>query len=119
MPIHANTNLYEIKIIYDLAHLEEGQIEPKIIGITESLIFSAGHFVIKFIQNLWEYDTEEYLKDNKNIYQENAHIDNSVYGNFVRISKKSSTKKLDLDFGKGKKFEWQKSKLKKKENLIH
>ena len=63
MPIHANTNLYEIKIIYDLAHLEEGQIEPKIIGITESLIFSAGHFVIKFIQNLCEEYNREYDKE--------------------------------------------------------
>ena len=129
--INANTNLYEIKIIYDLAHLEVCQIEPRIIERIESLIFSAGHFVIIFIQNLCggynreyrskffnpEFDTEEYLKDNKNIYQENANFDNSVYGNFVRISKKSSTKKLDLNVGKGKKFERQKSKLKEEEKL--
>ena len=60
MPIHANTNLYEIKIIYDLAHLEEGQMEPRIIGRTESLAFSAGCFAIKFIQNLCEGHNREY-----------------------------------------------------------
>ena len=58
--INTNTNLYEIKIIYDLTHLEEGQIEPRIIGRIESLIFNADYFVIKFIQNLCERYNQEY-----------------------------------------------------------
>ena len=116
------TNLHEIKKMYDLDYLEEGQIEPRIIGRTESLAFSAGSFAIKFIQNLCEghnriyqtkffnlqFDTEEYLKDNKNIYIENARL--GAYGNFVRMSKNSLMKKIDLDDGKVKKFERQKSK---------
>ena len=97
------SNLNEIKKIYDLDYLEEGQIEPRIIGRTESLAFSAGRFAIKFIQNLceghnreyqnkffnFEFDKDEYLKDNKNIYLEKARFGNSVYGNFVKQSRKS------------------------------
>ena len=48
---------------------------------------------------------EEYLKDNGNVCLENAPFGDSVYGNFVRMSKNSQMKKLDLGGGKGKKFE--------------
>ena len=71
------TNLHEIKKIYDLDFLEDEQVEPRIIGRTESLAFSTGRFAIKFIQNLceghnrtyqnkffeFEFDKDEYLKD--------------------------------------------------------
>ena len=118
------SNLNEIKKIYDLDYLEEGQIEPRIIGRTESLAFSAGRFAIKFIQNLceghnreyqnkffnFEFDKDEYLKDNKNIYLEKARFGNSVYGNFVKQSRKSLMKRVGLDEGQKKKFERQESK---------
>ena len=105
------TNLHEIKKIYDLDFLEDEQVEPRIIGRTESLAFSTGRFAIKFIQNLceghnrtyqnkffeFEFDKDEYLKDNKNIYLESKSKNfNSAYTNFVKLSRKSFQVKMEL-----------------------
>jgi hypothetical protein len=105
------TNLHEIKKIYDLDFLEDEQVEPRIIGRTESLAFSTGRFAIKFIQNLceghnrtyqkkffeFEFDKDEYLKDNRNIYIEGRNKNaNSTYFNFIKLSRKSFQKQLEL-----------------------
>ena len=104
------TNLQEIKKIYDLDFLEEDQIEPRVIGRNESLAFSAGRFAIKFIQNLceghnreyqkkffnFEFDKEEYLKDNKNIYDKPIQ-ENKAYSKFVRLSKTNILNQLELE----------------------
>ena len=104
------TNLHEIKKIYDLDYLEEDQYEPRVIGRTEGVAFSTGRFAIKFIQNLCEghnkeyqnkffnfvFDKEEYLKDNKNIYNLKPK-ENSTYGKFVRLSKTNIFKKIEMD----------------------
>ena len=103
--------MHEIKKIYDLDFLEDEQVEPRIIGRTESLAFSTGRFAIKFIQNLceghnrtyqnkffeFEFDKDEYLKDNKNIYLEGKSKNfNSAYTNFVKLSRKSFQAKMEL-----------------------
>jgi len=94
-------NLHEMKKIYDLDFLEEGQVEPRVIGRNESLSFSTGTLAIKFIQNLceghnreyqkkffnFEYDTETYIKNNKNIYMVEKRGDNKAYIKYVRLSK--------------------------------
>ena len=100
------TNLHELKKIYDLDFLEEDQVEPRIIGRKESLAFSLGRFAIKFIQNLceghnreyqnkfftFEFDKEEYLKNNKNIYINQPTKINKTYGNFGIPSKIANPK---------------------------
>ena len=92
-------NLNEIKKIYDLDYLEQGQPEPRGIGRIESLAFSAGRFAIKFIQNLceghnreyqnkfftMEFDHDEYLKKNKNIYEEINKLPDS-YKNYMKLT---------------------------------
>ena len=103
--------MHEIKKIYDLDFLEDEQVEPRIIGRTESLAFSTGRFAIKFIQNLceghnrtyqkkffeFEFDKDEYLKDNRNIYIEGRNKNaNSTYFNFIKLSRKSFQKQLEL-----------------------
>ena len=108
-------NLHEIKKINDLDFLEECQAEPRGIGRTESLAFSTGRYAIKFIQNLceghnkeyqnkfftMEFDHEEYLKDNINIYNEQKFT--NAYRSYIKIT----TKKL------------RKDELKLKESLQH
>ena len=108
-------NLHEIKKINDLDFLEECQAEPRGIGRTESLAFSTGRYAIKFIQNLceghnkeyqnkfftMEFDHEEYLKDNINIYTEQKFT--NAYRSYIKIT----TKKL------------RKDELKLKESLKH
>ena len=108
-------NLHEIKKINDLDFLEECQAEPRGIGRTESLAFSTGRYAIKFIQNLceghnkeyqnkfftMEFDHEEYLKDNINIYTEQKFT--NAYRSYIKIT----TKKL------------RKDELKLKESLQH
>ena len=107
------TNLQEIKKIYDLDYLEDDQVEPRVIGRSEGVTFSTGRFAIKFIQNLceghnkeyqkiffeFEFDKEEYLKDNKNIYGKEQK-ENNAYGKFVRLSKSNIYRKLDKNKAK-------------------
>ena len=103
-------NLHEVKKIYDLDFLEEDQVEPRVIGRNETMAFSTGRFVIKFIQNLceghnreyqkkffdFEFDKEIYLNNNINIYIGKP-VENKVYSNYVRLSKKELLKELEGD----------------------
>ena len=98
-------NLQEIKKINDLDFLEECQPEPRGIGRTECLAFSTGRYAIKFIQNLceghnkeyqnkfftMEFDYDEYLKDNRNIYDQGKF--GSTYKNYLKLT----TKKIKYD----------------------
>ncbi len=93
-------NLHEIKKINDLDFLEECKEEPRAIGRTESLAFSTGRYAIKFIQNLCEghnkeyqnkffnleFDHEEYLKDNINLYNEGKFT--NVYRSYIKLTTK-------------------------------
>ena len=103
-------NLNEIKKIYDLDILEEDQVEPRVIGRKESLAFSTGRFAIKFIQNLceghnreyqnkffnFEFDPDEFLKDNKNIYEVKKD-EKSAYNKLVRLSKTNIYQQLEAE----------------------
>ena len=94
-------NLQEIKKINDLDFLEECQPEPRGIGRTENLAFSTGRYAIKFIQNLCEghnkeyqnkfftleFDHEEYLKDNINMYNEQGKY-TQAYRSYIRLTTK-------------------------------
>ena len=105
------TNLNENKKIYDLDFLEEDQVEPRVIGRKESLAFSTGRFAIKFIQNLceghnreyqkkffnFEFDKEEYLYKNKNIYNKKINTSLGFYGKFVRLSKTNIYQRLEKE----------------------
>jgi hypothetical protein len=105
------TNLNENKKIYDLDFLEEDQVEPRVIGRKESLAFSTGRFAIKFIQNLceghnrvyqkkffnFEFDKEEYLYDNENIYNKKINTSLGFYGKFVRLSKTNIYQRLEKE----------------------
>ena len=124
--------MHEIKKIYDLDFLEDEQVEPRIIGRTESLAFSTGRFAIKFIQNLceghnrtyqnkffeFEFDKDEYLKDNKNIYLEGKSKNfNSAYTNFVKLSRKSFQAKMELAGLSEQKEETKLNKQDKKKSI--
>lgn len=106
------TNLNENKKIYDLDFLEEDQVEPRVIGRKESLAFSTGRFAIKFIQNLceghnreyqkkfffnFEFDKEEYLYNNENIYNKKINTSLGFYGKFVRLSKTNIYQRLEKE----------------------
>ena len=99
-------NLQEIKKINDLDFLEECQPEPRGIGRKENLAFSTGRYAIKFIQNLCEghnkeyqnkfftleFDHDEYLKDNINMYTEQGKY-TQTYRTYLRLT----TKKIRQD----------------------
>ena len=94
-------NIQEIKKINDLDYLEQYQPEPRNIGRTENLAFSTGRYAIKFIQNLceghnkeyqnkfftMEFDHDEYLKDNFNIYMDQGKY-NIAYRNYIKLTSK-------------------------------
>ena len=101
-------NLNEIKKINDLDYLEEGQPEPRSIGRTQCLAFSTGRYAIKFIQNLceghnkeyqnkffdMEFDHDEYLKDNKNLYNEQNRY-TSTYKSYLKLTTKKVNEKRE------------------------
>ena len=119
-------NLHEIKKINDLDFLEECQPEPRGIGRTENLAFSTGRYAIKFIQNLceghnkeyqnkfftMEFDHEEFLKDNINIYNDQGKL--NAYRSYIRFT----TKKIKIEEMKSKGKESLKKILSKKPEEI-
>jgi len=104
-------NVQEIKKINDLDFLEQYQPEPRGIGRNENLAFSTGRYAIKFIQNLceghnkeyqnkfftMEFDHDEYLKDNINMYTDQGKFTNA-YRNYIKLT----TKKMKLEELKAK-----------------
>ena len=111
-------NINEVKKINDLDFLEECQPEPRCMGRNESLSFSTGRYAIKFIQNLceghnqeyqnkffdMEFDHEEYLKNNKNIYDEPKQIP-ATFKSYLKLTsnltkgedKKYTEKQIDIN----------------------